>query len=192
MQKVERLKQWALQFPNSYLNSNINLEYLPGFGLSGVAINNSDGTGENDWIKIDLCISLNYLSAYSVEHGNLAFAQSFENGLQQLLAQKKPAKKSTKKNSRDSSFSLQALLLPSTGYEGSVHHHNNDMFDVNAILFYCFLIYERHVRGEQSFWFPYLDSLPTEFDTPLYYSDSELEELKGSNLLKSVLSIKQR
>ena len=39
---------------------------------------------------------------------------------------------------------------------------------------------------EQSQWWPYLDLLPAEFDTLIYWSPAELEELKGSAVIEKI------
>lgn len=44
-----------------------------------------------------------------------------------------------------------------------------------------FLVYQ-WLRGEESFWWPYLRVLPREFDTPLYFEDDDLMWLQGCNL----------
>lgn len=41
------------------------------------------------------------------------------------------------------------------------------------------MIYE-FLRGEQSFWKPYFDVLPENFDTPMFWSDADLSELQAS------------
>ena len=38
----------------------------------------------------------------------------------------------------------------------------------------AFLIYEKY-RGEKSFWFPYIQTLPTTFNTPAYFTEHELK-----------------
>ncbi|KAJ4984821.1 SET domain-containing protein [Stagonosporopsis vannaccii] len=43
------------------------------------------------------------------------------------------------------------------------------------------LLYE-HLQGDASRWKPYLDVLPTAFDTPMFWDESELKELKGTVL----------
>ncbi|KAL9114295.1 MAG: hypothetical protein Q9227_001717 [Pyrenula ochraceoflavens] len=43
------------------------------------------------------------------------------------------------------------------------------------------LVYE-HLLGPSSRWKPYLDILPTAFDTPMFWSEDELAELQGSEL----------
>lgn len=49
-----------------------------------------------------------------------------------------------------------------------------------------FLMIERR-RGEESVWKNYIDSLPRSYDTPLYFTDEELErELKGTNVYGAV------
>jgi len=39
-----------------------------------------------------------------------------------------------------------------------------------------------YLQGDLSYWKPYIDILPTVFDTPIFWSESELEELKGTVL----------
>ncbi|KAG5877593.1 hypothetical protein JTB14_027597 [Gonioctena quinquepunctata] len=48
-----------------------------------------------------------------------------------------------------------------------------------------FLLYEKFKK--ESFWGPYIDILPTEYTTVLYFSVDELEELKGSPTLDIAL-----
>ena len=43
------------------------------------------------------------------------------------------------------------------------------------------MVYE-HLQGDVSRWKPYLDVLPTTFDTPMFWSEAELKELKGTVL----------
>ncbi|KAJ2685078.1 hypothetical protein IWW39_004520 [Coemansia spiralis] len=43
-----------------------------------------------------------------------------------------------------------------------------------------FLIHERFVAGDASFWKPYIDILPREFHTPLHFNDEELMFLRGT------------
>ena len=47
------------------------------------------------------------------------------------------------------------------------------------------MIYE-HGKGEDSAWWPYLNVLPTNFDTLVYWSPSELAELQGSAVVGKV------
>ncbi|KAJ2456090.1 hypothetical protein EV183_000433 [Coemansia sp. RSA 2336] len=49
-------------------------------------------------------------------------------------------------------------------------------------LLHVFLIYQRFVAEKSSFWRPFIDVLPTEFQTPLVFADSELELLKNTNI----------
>lgn len=44
------------------------------------------------------------------------------------------------------------------------------------------LLYEKLEKGEKSFWFPYLETLPEEFTTTLYFTDEELEEFQDSKI----------
>ncbi|KAJ7933792.1 SET domain-containing protein [Mycena leptocephala] len=41
-------------------------------------------------------------------------------------------------------------------------------------------------QGSSSKWSKYLDSLPTTFDTPMFWSDLELEELKGTSVVEKL------
>ncbi|KAJ4326417.1 Ribosomal lysine N-methyltransferase 4 [Neodidymelliopsis sp. IMI 364377] len=43
------------------------------------------------------------------------------------------------------------------------------------------MVYE-YLQGDASRWKPYLDVLPTTFDTPMFWSESELKELEGTVL----------
>ena len=43
------------------------------------------------------------------------------------------------------------------------------------------MIYE-NLQGEASYWKPYLDILPDTFDTPIFWTESELKELEGTCL----------
>eukprot|EP00939_MAST-03C_sp_MAST-3C-sp1_P000883 g883.t1 len=54
--------------------------------------------------------------------------------------------------------------------------------DYHNLLFH--LIHERHALRNESYWWPYLKSLPLENDlhVPLFYSESVLEELEGSEV----------
>ena len=47
-----------------------------------------------------------------------------------------------------------------------------------------FLLYER--SKQKSSWGPYLDCLPRHVDLPLFWSEQELQELQGTQLLSSV------
>eukprot|EP00762_Andalucia_godoyi_P008590 ANDGO_04574.mRNA.1 [Fructose-bisphosphate aldolase]-lysine N-methyltransferase len=47
-------------------------------------------------------------------------------------------------------------------------------------------------KGEKSFWAPYIATFPAEYDTSIYFSEEQLEELKGSNLLPLTLARKQQ
>lgn len=47
------------------------------------------------------------------------------------------------------------------------------------------LVYE-HLQGEKSLWKPYLDVLPTIFDTPMFWTEDELRELQASSVVSKV------
>lgn len=47
------------------------------------------------------------------------------------------------------------------------------------------MIYE-YLQGNASRWKPYLDVLPSAFDTPMFWSDAELSELQASSLVAKV------
>ncbi|KAJ2357693.1 hypothetical protein IWW50_003979 [Coemansia erecta] len=50
----------------------------------------------------------------------------------------------------------------------------------------AFLIQQRFVAGTESFWHPYISILPCEFHTPLFFTDSELELLRGTPMAYAV------
>lgn len=47
------------------------------------------------------------------------------------------------------------------------------------------LIYE-YLQGDQSRWKPYFDVLPTEFDTPMFWSEEDIQELQASSLRSKI------
>ncbi|KAM7200388.1 ribosomal lysine N-methyltransferase [Naviculisporaceae sp. PSN 640] len=47
------------------------------------------------------------------------------------------------------------------------------------------LLYE-HFRGDSSKWAPYLSILPTEFDTPMFWTPSEISNLQASALVSKI------
>ncbi|KAJ2851776.1 hypothetical protein IWW36_000921 [Coemansia brasiliensis] len=49
-------------------------------------------------------------------------------------------------------------------------------------LLHVFLIHQRFVAEKSSFWHPFIDVLPTEFQTPLFFTGSELDLLKNTNI----------
>ncbi|CAI5704731.1 unnamed protein product [Peronospora farinosa] len=53
------------------------------------------------------------------------------------------------------------------------------------------LMHERN-KGSGSFFAPYIASLPTTFDLPVFWSDTELNELKGTNVLLLTHLMKKR
>ncbi|KAJ1950437.1 hypothetical protein EC988_004387, partial [Linderina pennispora] len=55
----------------------------------------------------------------------------------------------------------------------------------------AFLVHERLVN-KQSFWKPYIDVLPKEFHTPLFFSDDELQFLDGTPAGSSVGEMREK
>ncbi len=47
------------------------------------------------------------------------------------------------------------------------------------------MLYE-YLQGDQSPWRPYFDVLPTEFDTPMYWTQPELKELQASSVVPRI------
>lgn len=52
------------------------------------------------------------------------------------------------------------------------------------------MLYE-YLQGENSRWKPYFDVLPQNFDTPLFWTDAELTELKGTCLTTEKIGKKE-
>ena len=46
-------------------------------------------------------------------------------------------------------------------------------------------------KGDQSLWFPYLNTLPMTVQIPLNFSEEELHVCKGTNLWDSVQTVKK-
>jgi len=78
--------------------------------------------------------------------------------------------------------SALATLLPGV-FDGTLTHATDDEaepLDPWASLILVML--REYLQGDLSYWKPYIDILPTVFDTPIFWSESELEELKGTVL----------
>ncbi|KAG0597800.1 hypothetical protein M758_12G021100 [Ceratodon purpureus] len=67
--------------------------------------------------------------------------------------------------------------------ESQVDDLDDDHVD-DRLLIILFLVIER-ARGRFSFWAPWLDVLPTEFRTTIFFSDEELLELEGTHLFQA-------
>lgn len=50
-----------------------------------------------------------------------------------------------------------------------------------------FLLLEKN-KGPRSFWKPYIDTLPASFNTPLFWTDEDLSELKGTGVPEDAMS----
>lgn len=77
-----------------------------------------------------------------------------------------------------------ATLLPGV-FDGTLTHAVDDDDEIEPLDPWASLILvmlREYLQGEDSYWKPYFDILPTEFDTPIFWSESELEELKGTVL----------
>lgn len=46
----------------------------------------------------------------------------------------------------------------------------------------CFFLAQQRILGEKSFYAPYINVLPKEFTTPLYFDEKDMEFLQGTNL----------
>lgn len=73
---------------------------------------------------------------------------------------------------------MTVLQDPSLGPEYGKLFEEGDVDD--RFLMILFLLVER--AREDSFWSPYLDMLPSTFGTPLWFTDDEFSELKGTAL----------
>jgi SET domain-containing protein 6 len=77
---------------------------------------------------------------------------------------------------RSLTLSTQTSTLPSAfGFE-AWKKHKLHLGWVGLIL--CMMWEE--AQGNQGKWITYLASLPTQFDTPIFWSDEELQELQGT------------
>ncbi|XP_047096991.1 SET domain-containing protein 4 [Schistocerca piceifrons] len=71
---------------------------------------------------------------------------------------------------------------------GCLFHGTDNMFSAQEVLA-TFLLWERQL-GYHSKWFPYLDTLPPSFSTPVFCADDEIKMLHN-HLLDAVVSQKQ-
>ncbi|KAL3140376.1 hypothetical protein ABBQ38_004637 [Trebouxia sp. C0009 RCD-2024] len=87
-------------------------------------------------------------------------------------------------------FPLHAAITPQTILSdpvlGSTYQEllNIGVLDERALIL-LFLTVERQL-GEDSVWHPWISILPQKLNTPLFYSDEDLAELKGTSLEEAV------
>ncbi|KAJ2721685.1 hypothetical protein GGI07_003800 [Coemansia sp. Benny D115] len=62
----------------------------------------------------------------------------------------------------------------------STEAQNGDCGLTERALLATFLVHERYQAGAKSFWAPYIDILPAEFHTPLFFNEKELGVLRGT------------
>ena len=55
-----------------------------------------------------------------------------------------------------------------------------------------FLIHQRFIAKNSSFWYPYIRLLPISHDVPLFYSDAELRLLTGALIPEKIRSLRQQ
>lgn len=67
--------------------------------------------------------------------------------------------------------------------------HEHEPLDSWALLILV-MLYE-YLQGEASRWKPYMDVLPRTFDTPIFWSQSELKELEGTCLSEEKIGKKE-
>lgn len=86
-------------------------------------------------------------------------------------------------------FSLEDMPSESMGPPTSARASESDSSDglrvhPNFVLTLWYTLHQ--LRDEKSFWRPYLDLLPKRIPTPLFWSEAELEMVKGTNLYEGV------
>lgn len=67
-------------------------------------------------------------------------------------------------------------------FDGSVDDIDEDTGPLDSWGSLILVMLYEYLQGESSRWKPYLDVLPEIFDTPIFWSESELKELEGTCL----------
>ncbi len=62
----------------------------------------------------------------------------------------------------------------------------------NQIALALFLIHQRFIARNTSFWYPYIRLLPTSHDVPMFYTDDDLHKLRGTLIPDKVHQMRQR
>jgi hypothetical protein len=133
------------------------------YGLGGLVL--EDIKENEEIITVSLDIILNYKVALKTEFGKYIL---------QIYEKELNFQKELKKNLYD---------------ENEMLINNYENFTIEMLIFYLFMIYERFDKN--SYWEPTLSLLPKTFETPLYYNEEELNELKGTNLYTSTVGLKK-
>lgn len=68
---------------------------------------------------------------------------------------------------------------------------NKHSFQHPVQILVVFLLFEKS-KGLKSFWHPYINILPTQFTTTLYFTEQELEELQNKEMKQYALMEKEK
>lgn len=67
-------------------------------------------------------------------------------------------------------------------FDGSLDENDEDSEPLDSWGSLILVMLYEYLQGEGSQWKPYIDVLPSTFDTPIFWSSSELKELEGTCL----------
>lgn len=84
---------------------------------------------------------------------------------------------------------INAIVVRSSPLYHALCSMNIDCTDHELV--WLFMVHERH-KGLKSFWHPYLDILPRVPNTPLFYTDEELNAMKGTNIYHEVARLRRQ
>ncbi|KAL9658728.1 hypothetical protein ABK040_005883 [Willaertia magna] len=170
--KIKAFNEWMKEsHVNAYKHESIDIKYISKeSGLGGLLTDNLIASDDNEitLLSIPLSICLNFRNMSDT-------FKEFVKYLEEL----------------DKNFTIEEKNVKEDELN-SIQWKGTNMFENRLIIFYLFLIYETFINKENSKYFPYLNLLPKIFNTSIYFNEKELLELKGTNLLKSTISIKEK
>lgn len=79
------------------------------------------------------------------------------------------------------SFNFAELLIPHIQGTNLVVQ-NESSFVIDSELAFTYLAFLIERKKPDSFWRPYFDVLPSQFDSTLFWTEEELAVLRGTNL----------
>lgn len=96
-------------------------------------------------------------------------------------------------SARSSRFGARLIdhISSHSNLSDDLSQEGRDPYALGLILLSAFMVYERFENPE-SFWKPYLESLPTSYELPIWWTEEETDQLLGGTNLKHIVAERKK